>query len=560
MSEKPGLSVAIRKHLSQKELYIPFCIAMDRLGAELFLNREILKDLDNVQQQFHADIKRSRKYCKGEKDALQFTSIDDAWTFLAIKKGEYDEQRNHGVKRLQKRTVEFAAAFNGILENMRPILEVTSNLASPSGSLAVGTVCFFFTVAKTRVAMETQIWETLLEIRDRLPGLKMYEHIYSGSTDLEQALQSKIVQAYAHFMKFIISAIKFYDGDSMRRWVKALGQPTNLADHVSNVKRAVVEVRLCCEEILNRNITSIMSVTMEQKDTIDELKKKITDLNGMIEGLQEKSANSKLFNIRESLGLGTYKTEDEIQKLQKYARYLPKDLSQNQDALARKQNDYFTNFRNKDPTFQSWRFSSHSRMLILSGYNENYQSHQCWLSPVALHMIEELLKQDKEPYAFYILGHSDDDSLYRVLSCLIAQLLASNPHALNKESQYSNLRDAVSEYRKARLEQSKADEQIRWLESALVSVLDMFNPVTAVWIILDRVDKCTPMLKYRESKRLLKTLVRAIKTSTVNVRVLAAVNGWNLKEEKYVDELEQTKTGTVEIKTIHERESQMDNF
>jgi hypothetical protein len=61
-------------------------------------------------------------------------------------------------------------------------------------------------------------------------------------------------------------------------------------------------------------------------------------------------------------------------------------------------------------------------------------------------MVEELLKQKKEPYAFYILEHSDDDSLYRIFSSLIAQLLASNPHTLNKESQYSNLRGAVSEY------------------------------------------------------------------------------------------------------------------
>ncbi|KAL4821917.1 hypothetical protein BDW67DRAFT_179738 [Aspergillus spinulosporus] len=362
MAEKPGLSVAIQKHLSETNL-------------------EIVKDLDYVQQQFHADIKRSRKYCKGEKDALQFTSIDDAWNFLAIKKSEYDEQHNQGVKNLQKRTAEFAAAFNDVLNNMRPILEVTSNFAAPFGSIAVGTFCFFFTVAKNRLAIETQIWETLLEIRDRLPGLEMYKHIYNGNTDLEQALQSKIVQAYAHFMHFIMSAIKFYDEDSIRRWVRALGHPTSLAEHVSNVKRAVVEVRLCCEEIVSRNINSIKIVTMEQKNTID--------------GLQEENANSKLFNIRESLGLGTYKMEDEIQKLHRYARYLPKDLNQNQDALARKQDDYFRYFRDKDPTFQSWRSSSQSRMLILSGYNQNYQSHQCWLSPVALHMVEELLKQTK---------------------------------------------------------------------------------------------------------------------------------------------------------------------
>jgi hypothetical protein len=55
------------------------------------------------------------------------------------------------------------------------------------------------------------------KIRDRLPGLKMYKHIYNGNTDLEQKLQSKFVQAYAHFMNFLMTATRLYDGDSMRK-------------------------------------------------------------------------------------------------------------------------------------------------------------------------------------------------------------------------------------------------------------------------------------------------------------------------------------------------------
>ncbi|KAL4958494.1 hypothetical protein BDW69DRAFT_154166 [Aspergillus filifer] len=528
MTDNPGLSVTIRRNVSEENL-------------------KIIKDSDNAQQKFHAYVKRSRKYHEGEKKALELTSIDDTMKSLARTKCKYDEQRKYGVKRLQKRTAESAAAFSDILDNMRSILEATKNLAAPFGGLAVGTVCFFFTVAKNRVAMETQISETFLEIRDRLPALKMYEHIYNSNTDLEQRVQSKIVQAYAAFMSFFMSATKFYVGGSKSRWFRALGQPTELADDIAKVKGAVVEIRLCCEEILDRNIHNINNETKGLRMKIADLEKEIRDLKETTGGLQEKNINSKLFNIRESLGLGTYKMEDEIQRLRKYGTYLPKDLSQNQDALARKQDDYLKSFRNENPIFQSWRSSSHSRMLILSGYNQNHQFHQCWLSPIALHMIEGLLEKNDEPYAFYVLGHSDNDSLCRVLSCLIVQLLASNLHILNKEGQYSDLRDAVNGYKKARAEQTQAVEQVCWLERALVGVLNMFNPVTAVWIVLDRVDKCTPTSKYRESKRLLKTLVRVIKATKVNVRVLAVVNGWNLREEQYEDDLEETKTGTVEI-------------
>lgn len=59
--------------------------------------------------------------------------------------------------------------------------------------------------------MEKQINDALLDIQDRLPGVKMYQHIYDDDdTELGQQLQSKIVDAYDKFILFCIEASEFF--------------------------------------------------------------------------------------------------------------------------------------------------------------------------------------------------------------------------------------------------------------------------------------------------------------------------------------------------------------
>lgn len=58
--------------------------------------------------------------------------------------------------------------------------------------------------------MEDEISGTLLQIRDRLPGVKLYGHIYSSNDELGRMMQSKIVDAYQSFMGFCMAASQFY--------------------------------------------------------------------------------------------------------------------------------------------------------------------------------------------------------------------------------------------------------------------------------------------------------------------------------------------------------------
>ena len=124
--------------------------------------------------------------------------------------------------------------------------------------------------------MESEISDTLLQIRDRVAGLKLYRHIYNEDHELDQQLQSRIVHTYDSFICFCIAAIKYYSKGSLSesltilskfdyplipligRWAKALwGSSVTLENSVLQVQKAIVEVRYMSEELLNKNVDAI---------------------------------------------------------------------------------------------------------------------------------------------------------------------------------------------------------------------------------------------------------------------------------------------------------------
>lgn len=63
--------------------------------------------------------------------------------------------------------------------------------------------------------METQIADTLEQIRDRLAGFEVYRHIYNDNHELDRQLQYKIVRAYESFIGFCIVSTKYYTMGSL---------------------------------------------------------------------------------------------------------------------------------------------------------------------------------------------------------------------------------------------------------------------------------------------------------------------------------------------------------
>ena len=65
--------------------------------------------------------------------------------------------------------------------------------------------------------MEECLASAIVAIKDRLPGLKMYHHIYNENHELDKQLQTRIVSAYQGFIEFCIEASKYYKGSGPRK-------------------------------------------------------------------------------------------------------------------------------------------------------------------------------------------------------------------------------------------------------------------------------------------------------------------------------------------------------
>lgn len=75
--------------------------------------------------------------------------------------------------------------------------------------------------------MEERVTSTFRDIRDRLPGLEMYQQIYDGNSELNEQISSKIVEAYDGFVSFCLAALDFYTRGPLRMFSPPLPLPTH---------------------------------------------------------------------------------------------------------------------------------------------------------------------------------------------------------------------------------------------------------------------------------------------------------------------------------------------
>ncbi|KAK6506458.1 hypothetical protein TWF506_011366 [Arthrobotrys conoides] len=495
----------------------------------------VIKDSDIEQQKFRAFVDSQEKFSEEEKSTLQIDSFDafeKFWNKTLDSRQNFEASHEHGVGRTVRTAQNFAASAYDILQHFGPLVEVVKDLGAPYGGMAIGTISFLFAIGKNRASMESQISETLLQIRDRVAGLKVYMHIYNDNHELDQLLQSKIVETYDSFVRFCIAATKYYSMGGLRRWLKAMGRPTSLLERASEVQKAIVDVRYMSEELLNKSVHMIKQLNINQAEEIEGLK-------AQIKVLQEGHDGDRLFKIQTLLGLEKYSRESEIELLGKYQRNLNADFDNNWTYLERMKEHRLEAFKNHE-NYRTWCHSEGSCMLILAGYNDQsaYSARHCWLSPVALHMIADLDKSEQpDPYAFHILGLREPNSFPHVLLHITFQLLKLNCHALRNEAQYVELCAEIQEYQGAARNESNKTNIL--LQNVALRVLNMFDPDKTVWIILDRVDRCEKVSSLSHRKGLLKALAYLVENARAKVKVLAVANGYDWGVDKQVDEIKE---------------------
>lgn len=196
----------------------------------------------------------------------------------------------------------------------------------------------------------------------------------------------------------------------------------------------------------------------------------------------------------------------------------------------------------KSQRWLDWRASPESSLLFLVGYNHDRYFEQCWVSPVATHLVKTMYNQqptsDTDIYAFYILGRRpptrNSEHLTQVLGHILVQLLSQQLGALQDGEKWDELQAAFEPYASvvaAAMDDPKntfrKPKNMEIVKTAAVKVMDLFSPEKnqeqkTIWIIIDRLDRII-----EPPVRLLEVLEYLVKNAKVKVKILVVASGWD---------------------------------
>ena len=219
--------------------------------------------------------------------------------------------------------------------------------------------------------------------------------------------------------------------------------------------------------------------------------------------------------------------------------------------------------------YQSWVNAEHSCLLILSGYNNRsiLCSDQCWLSPVAIAIIQSLKICANHPIYTYYVFPPKGDLFYQTLSVILLQLLRQKSKVLRNNSQCDEFRAELYELKKyEKQDKNVIDAEGKRLDAfrkVALRVISFFDESETVHIIVDRADFCCLFketldedchFKKRidDRKLLLKELVGLVEAARCKLKVLVVISGYQWSMEKYQDELDQKTQGRVIVHTAEQ--------
>ncbi|KAK8130649.1 hypothetical protein PG999_003029 [Apiospora kogelbergensis] len=287
--------------------------------------------------------------------------------------------------------------------------------------------------------------------------------------------------------------------------MKSLRSTTSLDDKAASVQGAITAVHDVSEELLHKSLNEVKDLNKVQLATIRQLREDILEELRALEG--RKTSVNKEFNVNYIPGIGF---EERLAKVE------------------------------GDAIFSNWLDSPRSRMLVLAGRNYVAAAAHCWLSPIAIRLIQKLSRSSPpELYAFLILGERRaDDTFDHTLSTLVYRLLSQHSEGLRNKAAYDLLLKAIEDYRVVRANEPGNRRKVHHaLKNVVLRALNTLEPGRTVWVVLDRVDQCRCATETKISHRmaLLKSLLSLVedKETRVKLRVLAVVNdlAWDVERK-----------------------------
>ena len=205
--------------------------------------------------------------------------------------------------------------------------------------------------------------------------------------------------------------------------------------------------------------------------------------------------------------------------------------------------------------WRTWITSKESCLLVLSGHNNEAVTgtDQCWLSPVAVAMINELDQQTNQQFHAYYVLPQRGILLYEVLGTMLLQLLRQKKHALRDTGQYAEFKAELHRFQDTN-NRPKADEYDKTsaFQEVALRVMSFFEESETVYITVDRADRCRLVLKTDHRKALMRALVRLVEDARPKVKILVIVDRGSWPVEDHEDELGTKVKGKVIVRRVEQ--------
>ncbi|TGO21648.1 hypothetical protein BPAE_0207g00020 [Botrytis paeoniae] len=511
--------------LTQKE---SLCYA----GAIAKHFRDYVERIKQEQKKFYNWLEKGKHLSESERQCFSHESVSDAttyWTSISQqRKSDFDTQHQTGWRFWAKTSQTVAAAAGQFLNDFAPLVDFASN-SGPYGGLAIGAVSGLFAIAQRKSKTDDIIASAMASVMDRLPGFKMLQETYNGPEALQKLLRGKVILAYTGVIEFAMASAKYYLKLGIKRWWLATWNPQKFIVMADRVQGLVLAVRLQSEDLLTSAVDYVRKQNTELACEVKELKAEIIQL-------QKDSDNDKLLSLRDLLGLRGWSPEGFPQSLHEYKEALER---------ARKDSHIFewmhgesiAQYRDNDKFFKDWSTSHESSMLLIIGSNhKNWWRHDhCWVSPLALQLIDEAQTNDME-LAYHVFNFEGYTSIHAAMAKLLFQLLKLQRHVnlATLSPKLEKYRNELENLEKNRNERSSNREAVREaLKEAAVTIIKDLDPKQRIRIILDRVDRC----ERKDQMHLLQLLIQIMEESRCCVKIFAVANEayWEVEEYRIED-------------------------
>ncbi|KAI1500935.1 hypothetical protein F5X99DRAFT_384417 [Biscogniauxia marginata] len=493
---------------------------------------KIFRDFEKKQEDFHEWLTKSKKLAKDETRAIGCRSCDDAkkWTEEAERlHSTFEDQHSRGPRKWVRKYQSLAAGVSSFLDDISPLLDVVKGLGPPYSGIAVGTICGLFTIASRKNAMEAQAWSIIEGVKDRLPGYRMYNEIYNEESEMQRDLRKKIIFAYMAFIDMNMEISKYYLQTGAKRWGRSIFKSTKFQDMSDEVNEKISAIRLRCEELQSLSISKL-------RESNEELKGKVDDLERKLDAQERDQASSHLIEFQELLGLPDWTPGSHRLDLEHYLQHLNSERN-TESIFEQMRTGSIERFR-REPEFVEWEQPGQSAVLLLIGANNSAIADgkkHCWVSPFALDLDARLSRNASAPHATYVFPPpSANTSVYTALPIVLVQLLTILKSKLAAgDEKRGALSAAVKAY--AALEAPQDDdedfyggEKVTALGVLTTQVFRMFEAGETVYVILDRVDQCLERDQY-DLMEILKDLLLQVEC-VVKILMVADRVSWQVAQ------------------------------